>query len=262
MVETLPTAEVASYNERSLKALDRAIALSQGEFSLVLVRCNYKRLREQMMHQLRQLSANRYEIRELDLPSSVTTLYTTIQAFGHGDAWTGDLRRVGERERGRNPLLQFRNKQQTSPKPLNDRHCALFILGLESVEALDDLLSSSNQVRDEFRKRLPFPLILWVNDEVLQKLVRFAPDFASWAAAPIKFEIATSELVEFLQQKADTLFKTVLKGPVGRYAPWRICTHHSTLNLVTGCRSHREIESALNDLHNRGQTIEPELEAS
>jgi hypothetical protein len=46
---------------------------------------------------------------------------------------------------------------------------------------------------------------LWVNDEVFHKFVRFAPDFTSWAATPIKFEIATSELIDFLQQKADAL---------------------------------------------------------
>jgi hypothetical protein len=130
------------------------------------------------------------------------------------------------------------------------------------VVALDDLLTSSNQVRDEFRKRLPFPLVLWVNDEVLQKLVRFAPDFASWAATPIKFEIATSELIDFLRQKADSLFNTVLSGGSGRYAPWRVCMHHSSLNLAAGCRSRLELDSALRDLQSRQQVIKPELEAS
>ncbi|HEY9602470.1 MAG TPA: hypothetical protein V6C85_12720 [Allocoleopsis sp.] len=94
MVETQRPTDVAVYNERSLKALDRALALSQGEFSLVLVHCNYKRLRDRVVRQLRELCANRYEIRELELPSSVTTLYTTIQTYRHS---TED---VGTRERG------------------------------------------------------------------------------------------------------------------------------------------------------------------
>src|SRR4028118_1903374 len=149
-----------------------------------------------MLYQLRQRSEHQYQIRELVLPESVKTLYTTIQTYGHG-------------------ILC----------PDNEPHPALFILGLESVVALDALLTSTNQVRDEFRKRLPFPLVLWLNDEVLHKLMRFAPDFASWAATPIKFEIATSELIEFLRQKANFLFKSVLSGGNGRYAAWRVWRH-------------------------------------
>ncbi len=233
MVEPQRPEDIAVYNERSLNALDRAIALSRGEFSLVLVRCNYKRLRDRMLYQLRQRSEHQYQIRELVLPESVKTLYTTIQTYGHG-------------------ILC----------PDNEPHPALFILGLESVVALDDLLTSTNQVRDEFRKRLPFPLVLWLNDEVLNKLMRFAPDFASWAATPIKFEIATSELIEFLQQKANFLFKSVLSGGNGRYAPWRVCRHHSSLNLAADCRSRLEVESALSDLQSRQEVIKPELDAS
>ncbi|MEW6495691.1 MAG: hypothetical protein AB1589_24705 [Cyanobacteriota bacterium] len=261
MVETLSTSDVAEYNDRSLKALDRAIAFSQGEFSLVLVRCNYKRLRERIMRQLRERCANRYEIRELDLPSSVTTLYTTIQALVQGDTGTRRHGDTGTRGQGEK-FTDISQQHSPSSSPASPASSALFILGLESVEALDDLLTSSNQVRDEFRKRLPFPLVLWVNDEVLQKLVRFAPDFASWAAAPIKFEIATSELTDFLRQKADSLFKIVLNCSKGRYAPRQVCTHHSSLNLATGCRSRAEIDSALKDLQRHGQAIEPELEAS
>jgi hypothetical protein len=66
---------------------------------------------------------------------------------------------------------------------------ALMVFGLESVVAIDQLLSATNLVRDEFRKHFPFPLILCINDELLQKLIRLAPDFKSWAANPIRFEI-------------------------------------------------------------------------
>lgn len=233
MVESYRLEDIAAYNEQSLNALDRAIALSRGEFSLVLVRCNYKRLRDRLLRQLRKRSNNRYDIQEIVLPESVTTLYTTIQS-----------------------------KREDLSCPTNEPHPALFIVGLESVVALEDLLTSTNQVRDEFRKRLPFPLVLWMNDEVLQKLVRYAPDFASWAATPIKFEIATDELIDFLQQKANSLFNTVLSSGSGRYAPWRVCLHQYSLNLAAGCRSRLEIDSALRDLQSRQQVIKPELDAS
>lgn len=232
MVEENQALDVAAYNERSLNTLDRAIAFSRGEFSLVLVRCNYKRLRDRLMRELKKGSEHRYQIKELPLPASARTLYTTIQTYGHGECL------------------------------IDGSNCALFVLNLESVVDLEDLFASSNQVRDDFRKRLPFPLVLWINDEVFHKLVRFAPDFASWAATPIKFEIATSELIDFLQQKADALFNTVLSGGSGRYAPWRVCSHHSSLNMTTDCRSRLELETALKDLESRQQSIKPDLEAS
>ena len=247
--------DITQYNDRSLNALDRAIALSQGEFSLVLVRCNYKLLQKRILQQLKTLCDRRYPISELVLPESVTTLYTTIQNYvslGNGN----------KDENGQWEQADQTNKIEFFHSPLPTPSPALMILGLESVEALDDLLTSTNQVRDEFRKRLPFPLVLWVNDEVLQKLVRLAPDFSSWAATPIKFEIATEELINFLRQKANSLFKTVLNSADGRYASWRVCSHHSTLNLATGCRSRLELDFALRDLQNRQQSIESELEAS
>jgi WD40 repeat protein len=233
MGEKQRSEDTTEYNERSLKVLDRAIALSLGEFSLVLVRCNYKYLRDQAFRQLKKLSPQRYKIRELNLPPEAKTLYTTILAHGYNE-----------------------------PPQKNELPPALFIFGLESVVALEDLLSSSNQVRDDFRKRLPFPLVLWVNDEVLQKLVKFAPDLASWAATPIKFEIATSELIDFLQKKADALFTNILSGSKGRYAPWRVCLHHDSLNLATDCRSKLEIQSAYKELKSRQEIIKPELKAS
>ncbi len=36
------------------------------------------------------------------------------------------------------------------------------VFGLESVGDLDVLWSATNQVREEFRKNFPFPLVLWV----------------------------------------------------------------------------------------------------
>jgi len=300
MIETKQPEDVTDYNQSSLNALDRAIAFSQGEFSLVLVRCNYKRLQKRILQQLRDRAQGRYQIQELILPESVTTLYTTIQNYVDGNqqgvlgsqavetsftdnvtkpTLLGEAKTQKDREDSREvaperlpvePLpdgggfshIKVTTNTNREPHPPLHSPPALIILGLESVEALDDLLTSTNQVRDEFRKRLPFPLVLWVNDEVLHKLVRHAPDFSSWAATPIKFEIATDELLDLLQHKADSLFKTVLKGTPGRYAPWRICTHHAHLNLATGCRSRAELDCALHDLQQRQETITPELEAS
>src|SRR4028119_2207113 len=70
--------EDSAVNESSLKALVRAIRLSQGQFRLILARCNYGALRDRIVQRLRELSP--VEIRELVLPESTKSLYTTIKA--------------------------------------------------------------------------------------------------------------------------------------------------------------------------------------
>ncbi|MHC0063201.1 WD40 domain-containing protein [Nostoc sp. UIC 10890] len=190
-------------NERSLQTLVRAITLSQGEFSLILLRCNYAALRQRMVQRLHQLSP--VHIHEITLPASVKTLYTNIRE-------------------------QLRDEQPP----------ALMIFGLESVKDIDTVLTSANQVREEFRKNFPFPILLWVNDSVLQKLIRLATDLESWATI-IDFENPTDELVNFLQQKSDEIFAgDVTPNP-------QMC---------------RELETARQDLHNRGEVLEAALQAS
>jgi hypothetical protein len=146
-------------NKRSLRKLERAITLSQGQFSLILVCCNCPSLRLRVVNRLPEFSS--VQIQELTLHPSVNTLFTTILTA-----------------------------MEEPPPP------ALMVFGLESVVAIDQVLIATNLVRDEFRKQFPFPLVLCVNDEILQKLIRLAPDFRSWAANPIRFEIPNIQLLE------------------------------------------------------------------
>ena len=138
-------------NKRALRKLARAIAMSQDQFSLILVCCNSSSLRSQIVNHLQELSP--LKIEEITLHPSVSTLFTTI-------------------------LTALKE-----PKPE-----ALMVFGLESVVAIEQVLGATNLVRDEFRKQFPFPLVLWVNDEILQKLMRTAPDFKSWAVNSIRFD--------------------------------------------------------------------------
>ncbi|MFE1747832.1 hypothetical protein [Coleofasciculus sp. H7-2] len=218
--------EAAAYNQRSLKTLLRAIALSQGQFSLILVRCNYALLQQRMVQQVRK--KNPFSLREVVLADSVKTLY--------------------------NPILEALEQGNSSRQ--TEILSAAMILGLESVVALDQLLTSTNQVRDEFRAQFPFPLVLWISDAVLQKLIRFAPDFKSWAASSIRFVMSGEELIELLRQKADSLFAKELDS--SNFELW----HHSSLDLAVGSQHRLELESALTDLRRRGQQLEPQLQAS
>ncbi len=224
MVGKLPAAEgILAANDRALNRLRRAIALSQGQFSLCLVGCNYGVLREEMLQRLEETLGESYPIHQVTLSSNAISLYSTIHA------------QLGDK------------------KP-----AALLILGLESVEQLDDLLRTINHIRDEFRKRHHFPMVFWVNDELLRKLRRFAPDFTSWAATPIRFEMTTQELRQFLQDKTDTLFAKILDiGSVqgGKNNP------HTTLGEVWDYSSY-EFRCAIKELQHRGIDLEPELDAS
>jgi hypothetical protein len=137
-------------NQRSLSTLIRAIALSQGYFSFILVNCNSLVLRQQIVDRLQATSP--LKPRELLVPQSATTLYTSIYAELDGE----------------------------EPP-------ALMILGLESVTRLDRLLASTNLVCSEFSKKFSFPLIFWVTDEILRKMIRTAPDLYNRMPTAIRF---------------------------------------------------------------------------
>lgn len=219
MVHLHSAKDVTTYNQRSLKTLLRAIALSQGQFSLILVRCNYGWLAETMLSQVKEASS--IVIGELALPSSVNTLYTTIQDYLEAD----------------------------QPQ-------ALSIFNLQNVKKIEQVLNSTNQVREEFRKRFPFPLILWIDDLVLEKMIRHAPDFKSWAATSIKFEIPTQELIQFLRQKADKMFAKVLDAGAEPFFD------NGAVQLEMGALQRQVLDLAQKDLQKQDIRLDEALTAS
>ncbi|OLP18488.1 hypothetical protein BST81_10415 [Leptolyngbya sp. 'hensonii'] len=226
MVNWQRSTDVEAYNDRALHTLMRAIAggnpvvgeAVERDFVLILVRCNYAVVRERVLARLRAECSLPFQ--ELTIPETARTLYTTIQ--------TG----------------------LTQPLP-----AALVVLGLEAVIDIEALLTSTNQVREEFRKQLPLSLVLWVNDLVLQKLTRLAPDFKNWAATPIKFDISTGELVPFLRQRIDSVFTMLLETGAGLFL------EDGALDQALGGRWRSELELAQRDLQHREHLPEPEVEA-
>src|SRR4028118_1419470 len=165
-------------NLPSLQALIEAIKLSQGQFQLRLLRCSYKELRDRIIQQLRDKSP--IEIRELVLPKTVKSLYATIQA-------------------------NVRNGQTQ----------ALMVSGLESALDLDAVLTSSNNIREEFNRNFPFPLLVWVNNDLLRKFYRLVPDFTNWAIIT-DFTLTSDEVVKLLQRKDKQLFDDATVNPEDR----------------------------------------------
>ncbi|MGB6298996.1 MAG: hypothetical protein WBF90_22850 [Rivularia sp. (in: cyanobacteria)] len=133
-----------------VQRLARAIALSDGEFSLLLACCNADK-QEEVISVLKEFSM--VDIRKVILSSKAETLYTNIVSV------------LG-----------------------SNQPDALVVRGLESVEAINELIISTNLMRDEFGKQFKFPLVLFVNEDILRKLVRLAPDLKDWAASTFRFQ--------------------------------------------------------------------------
>ncbi|WP_254565863.1 AAA family ATPase [Oscillatoria sp. HE19RPO] len=202
-------------NQQSLKVLHRAISFSQGQFSLILARCNYASLRDRVTADLHDSVS--VEIRELHLPTSVRTLYKTIQD------------EIGTEQ----------------PE-------ALMVFGLESVSHLDPLFMAANQVREEFRKHFPFPIVFWVDDRVLKSFIRVAPDFESWATST-EFSLSTTAAIETIAISVDRVFSEVVERGSFNFIP------NST---ILGSRNCLELEFAKQELSSRQVQLVPELEAS
>ncbi|AVH64864.1 nSTAND1 domain-containing NTPase [Nostoc sp. 'Peltigera membranacea cyanobiont' N6] len=164
---------------RSLKQLAWAIESSVGQFKLILARCNYGSLRDRLISRLQEIC--QVEIRVLAVQQSRKTLYTAIQEeFGE------------------------------------EIPACVMVVGLESVQNLSVMLTSANQVREEFRKNFAFPLVLWIDDEIYKQLIQLAPDLESWATTR-NFEISTQELVDFVTETANSWFSDRLKFSVDVY---------------------------------------------
>ncbi len=132
--------------------------VADGEFSLLLACCNSNYRQQDVLSLLKEFSP--VDIKEIVLPPTAETLYTHIAST------------LGE----------------SQPQ-------ALMVRGLESVTAINQLIISTNLMRDELRK-FQFPLVLWVNDDILRKLVWLAPDLKDWAACTLRFDTHTVQLPE------------------------------------------------------------------
>ncbi|AFZ26358.1 WD40 repeat-containing protein [Cylindrospermum stagnale PCC 7417] len=223
------TAAITNENQLALQRLIRAIALSKGQFALILVRCNYGHLRGQLLENLRSITKD-INLREIHLQPSTTALHSTIVSELFLD----------------NPAVL------TDSLP-----SAVMVFGLESITNIDDLLTGINQARDIYAATLRFPLVLWLQDEVASSLSRLAPDFKSWAATTIKFEMTKADLIALICQETEYLFTKVLEVGANRFLS------NASLDLDPNSQHRHEIESARNDLRRLyGVKLEPILEAN
>ncbi|MEB3885335.1 AAA family ATPase [Lyngbya sp. CCY1209] len=176
-----PLDDTTTQNASQLHTLSRTLRLSEGQFSLLVVRCNYTNLREQVVRDLGEQSP--LPIREFQLPRGVQSLYGTIQAELDGE----------------------------------EEPSVLMVYGLEAVRDLDEVLDATNFAREAFRN-FSFPLVLWIDDNLWKKMNRRAQDFTSWATT-YEFVLGTQELLEFLEGKARQVFAGVQELGALQFVP-------------------------------------------
>ncbi|MFN6488345.1 MAG: hypothetical protein RMX98_036595, partial [Nostoc sp. DedQUE02] len=165
-----PVNEPQDY-ERSLQQLAWTLQASVGQFKLIWARCNYSDLRTRLIERLSEIS--KIKIQVLQIKESERTLFTAI-----------------------------REKLQPDTQ-------ALMIVSWESLHDLPQMLTSANQVREEFRKNLSIPVVVWISEEIHHTIMEIAPDLESWGTSR-SFAIAQPDLTQFIKQLADKYFSNTL----------------------------------------------------
>ncbi|MDY7020959.1 MAG: AAA family ATPase, partial [Cyanobacteriota bacterium] len=175
-----PQDHTVTQNQSQVETLSRTLQLSEGEFSLLLVRCNYKTLKEKVVKKLREISP--LTIREIYLNAGIDNLYRTLEAELSGE----------------NPAV-------------------VMVFDLEAVTAIDEVLAAMNLGREAFLN-FTFPLVLWINDKLWKKLNRRSPDFTGYATTYV-FSESSTELIQFLHRKSQDLFNRILEIGCSSFIP-------------------------------------------
>ena len=195
-----PSTQRDRHNQQILEELCRLLRFSQGEFELILAVCNSTQHRQALVDQLRRQCTTPFE--EITLDPTTSTLFTTIRAA------------IGD------------------PPPE-----ALMVYGLDGVQDLAQVLTATNQIREEFRQ-FPFPLVLWLTDEGLKHLIRTAPDFYTWANS-ITFETPPEFFLSFLDDLIQDVWRQVMQSQENRFLS------NQELALSPGSPRERELETSL-----------------
>jgi WD40 repeat protein/tetratricopeptide (TPR) repeat protein len=222
MIVPEANSSISQRNARALRTLQRSLVLSRGQFSLLLVRCDYGFVQGWALEQMHAWATT-----EVDLKLQCLSLSPTTPAL----------------------LPTIERATQGAPPD------ALFILGLEALEDRESVLALANLMRDRFRE-LSFPVALWLDGQTLDRLGRLAQDLKSWAVAPIQFEGEVADLRAFVERCADEVF-----GHHQR-ASWGYSLVGGDLAIARDFRrQRRELEMARLDLARSGAGEGGQLEA-
>jgi len=206
--------------EDSLQELSLLLDIYDGTFTLLLARCNYVNLRDRAIARLAEISST--SMRQVRLEPQTKSIYHAIHS--------------------------------STPATRDGNLPAVMLTGLEATDSPDILVKGLNQIREEFRKNCLYPIVLWINDDLLKRMIRVAPDFESWTTT-IEFAIASEDLIESLTSGTEALFHLALSANL-------IDPSHSLGRIShLGGIYLSELDVALRDLQSQGQQISPSLQA-
>ena len=206
--------------EDSLQELSLLLDIYDGTFTLLLARCNYVNLRDRAIARLAEISST--SMRQVRLEPQTKSIYHAIHS--------------------------------STPATREGNLPAVMLTGLEATDSPDILVKGLNQIREEFRKNCLYPIVLWINDDLLKRMIRVAPDFESWTTT-IEFAIASEDLIESLTSGTEALFHLALGANL-------IDPSHSLGRIShLGGIYLSELDVALRDLQSQGQRISPSLQA-
>lgn len=205
-------------HQKAIAELERAIAWSQGEFSIILARCNSDRLRHTLIQRLRQ--RGEIEFSQYCLNPSTIWLFSTLHE-------------------------QFPDRIPP----------AVMVCEFETVRNLDRLLANANMIREEFRKHFTCPMVWWVSDTTLSRMIRIAPDFFSWTTS-VQFQLGTEEVTALVESVVADVFDKLLDAGALRFCD------RAELHLEAESPRRSEFEVACKTLQQRGVTLDPGLAAS
>ena len=158
-------------NSYTIEDLVWAIEADKGQFSLKFARCNYQKLRDEMIQKLSQSCA----ITILKLEAEDLNLHHKIQEL----------------------------MRRETPE-------ALMVYGFEEVENLPELLISTNNLREKFKDNFAFPIVLWVNDVILGQFEQLAKDFQN-IGVTISFAVTVEGLLVDLEAKSERFFQQLIE---------------------------------------------------
>lgn len=205
-------------NEAGLKKLAWALEASQGRFKLLIARCNYGWWRSHLIKYLQSILETK-------------NIHLDILELAQGD---------------RNLLHRI---QQDFAE---NQPATLTVVGLENLENLELFLVALNQLRDNFHLKCPFPLLIWVNDDIYQQLVKIAPDFESWSTTR-QFLLNQADLLNFVEYAvADFFQKTFSLEASGFYRQLQ--------NKAVGDLQRQELNFAIANLEKNGQVFSASLD--
>ncbi|MEM6592296.1 MAG: hypothetical protein AAF651_10610, partial [Cyanobacteria bacterium P01_C01_bin.73] len=176
-------AEILEHNREPLRQLKRSLRISAGQFSVVLVRCDYQRLQQILIGDLQQRMDGVQEVR---LTSDTAGVVSAIRHHLH--------------------------QAETPPT-------ALMVTQLWALPNLNQSLKDANLARDQLRDLLDCPLVFWLSDRVVRLVSRYAQDFKNQATPTIAFSYPPGELMCSLHRGANQIFRQVLDLGSDRFLP-------------------------------------------